>query len=95
MLGESQPQVWISDLWSAQQKAPAAQFQLCHAHQLRDLEYAGYCGDKAVAPEMQKLLRRSQAMARGREELSPDEFEAQKGSSTASAMRFWPKTRHA
>lgn len=77
-LGEARPQVWISDLWSAQQKAPAAQFQLCHAHQLRDLEYAKDCGDRVFAPAMQALLRRSEALARRREKLSPAAFATQR-----------------
>jgi len=74
VLGEARPQVWISDLWSAQQKAPAAQFQLCHAHQLRDLEFAKECGDRSFAPAMQALLRQSERLARGREALSSEEF---------------------
>lgn len=78
VLGEARPQVWISDLWSAQQKAPANRFQLCHAHQLRDLEYAEDCGDKAFAPAMQKLLLKSQALARERDERSPERFQAKK-----------------
>jgi transposase len=76
VLGEAQPDVWISDLWSAQQKAPAAQFQLCHAHQLRDLEFAKDCGDQRFAPAMQALLRRSEKLARARGKLPPTEFEA-------------------
>jgi len=34
------PRVWISDLWKPQLAAPAARYQVCLAHQLRDLEYA-------------------------------------------------------
>lgn len=78
VLGEAHPEVWISDLWSAQQKAPADQFQLCHSHQLRDLEYAKECGDTAFAPAMQDLLRRSEAAAKQHDTLSPEEFERQK-----------------
>lgn len=78
VLGEAHPEVWISDLWSAQQKAPAEQFQLCHSHQLRDLEYAKDCGDTEFAPAMQELLRRSEKLAKQRDELPPEEFESQK-----------------
>jgi transposase len=35
-----QPAVWVSDLWKPQLKAPAVQYQICLAHQLRDLRYA-------------------------------------------------------
>lgn len=75
VLGQARPQVWLSDLWSAQQKAPAEQFQLCHSHQLQDLEYAKECGDTLFAPAMQDLLRRSQALAKQRAELPPEEFQ--------------------
>ena len=34
------PQVWVSDLYSAQRNHPAEQWQVCLAHQLRDCEYA-------------------------------------------------------
>lgn len=39
-LNGTTPQVWTSDLWKPQLKAPAAQYQICLAHQLRDLTYA-------------------------------------------------------
>lgn len=79
VFGESRPEVWVSDLWSAQQKAPAGRFQLCHAHQLRDLEFAKECGDKTFAPGMQELLRQSQRLARARESLSEEEFATRRG----------------
>jgi transposase len=34
------PRCWTSDLWKPQLKAPAVQYQICLAHQLRDLRYA-------------------------------------------------------
>lgn len=34
------PRVWTSDLWKPQLKAPRVQYQICLAHQLRDLTYA-------------------------------------------------------
>lgn len=79
VFGEARPEVWVSDLWSAQQKAPAGSFQLCHAHQLRDLEFAKECGDKTFAPAMGELLRQSQELAREREALSEEEFGARRG----------------
>jgi len=75
VLGQARPEVWPECLWSAQQKAPADQFQLCQAHQLRDLEYARKCGDTVFAPAMQDLLRRSQTLAKEREQLPPEEFQ--------------------
>jgi transposase len=34
------PRAWTSDLWKPQLAAPAVEYQICLAHQLRDLEYA-------------------------------------------------------
>ncbi len=39
-LGEAKPEVWVSDLWKPQLAAPSAAYQICLAHQLRDLQYA-------------------------------------------------------
>lgn len=38
VMGELAVKVWVSDCYSAQLKAPAEVFQLCLAHQLRDLK---------------------------------------------------------
>lgn len=38
VMGEACAEVWVSDCFSAQLKAPATIFQLCLAHQLRDLQ---------------------------------------------------------
>jgi transposase len=78
VLGGARPEVWVSDLFSAQQKAPAARFQVCHAHQLRDLAYAEECGDRKFAPAMRDLLRESQALAKERSDLPPAEFAARR-----------------
>jgi transposase len=78
VLGGARPEVWVSDLFSAQQKAPAARFQVCHAHQLRDLAYAEECGDRKLAPAMRDLLRESQALAKERGDLPPAEFAARR-----------------
>lgn len=39
-IGEGRPAVWVSDLWKPQLAAPAVRYQICLAHQLRDLTYA-------------------------------------------------------
>jgi Transposase IS66 family len=55
-----QPGVWVSDLWKPQLAAPAARYQICLAHQLRDLQYAadGQRGfTRAWERGMQALLR--------------------------------------
>ena len=76
--GEARPEVWLSDRWSAQQKAPAEPFQLCPSQQWRDLEDATECGDTVVAPARHELRHRSEALAQEREHLRPEEFERQK-----------------
>ena len=38
LMGDATVEVWVSDCFSAQLKAPARVFQLCLAHQLRDLQ---------------------------------------------------------
>ena len=38
IMGEFQPEVWVSDCYGGQLKAPAKQRQLCMAHQLRALQ---------------------------------------------------------
>lgn len=69
VMGDAVPMVWIRDLWSAQRKAPGRHHQLCHAHQLRDLQYAIEAERSAWAYRMQQLLRRSQRLVKHRERL--------------------------
>jgi len=38
LMGQERADVWVSDCFSAQMKAPAKNFQLCIQHQLRDLK---------------------------------------------------------
>ena len=38
VMGQSQAEVWVSDCWGPQLKAPAHERQLCLAHQLRNLQ---------------------------------------------------------
>ncbi len=40
-----QPQIWVSDLFSAQAAHPALDWQVCLAYQLRDCQYAIDAGD--------------------------------------------------
>ena len=39
-MGQSRVEAWVCDCYGAQLKAPAGAFQLCLAHQLRDLQRA-------------------------------------------------------
>jgi transposase len=60
------PQCWVSDLWKPQLKAGAVCYQICLAHQLRDLAYAiqaetgaARAAARAWAAAMAALLRRA------------------------------------
>lgn len=65
VLGDHRPQIWVSDLYGAQQ-GHADNWQICLAHQLRDLRYAIEAGDAIFAPRMKSLLLRAVILARRR-----------------------------
>ncbi|KAM3094457.1 IS66 family transposase [Phormidesmis sp. 146-35] len=67
---EQRPQVWVSDLFSAQKNHPAYQWQVCLAHQLRDCQFAIDAGDQVFAPVMKQLLLRSFVIHKRRERLA-------------------------
>jgi transposase len=69
VMGNAVPVVWVRDLWSAQCKAPGQYHQICHAHQLRDLQYVIEAEGSAWAYHMQRLLLRSQRLVKHRERL--------------------------
>jgi transposase len=46
VMGDHQPDVWVSDLFSAQRTHPANDWQVCLAHQLRDCQYGMDAGDR-------------------------------------------------
>ena len=57
------PEIWVSDLYSAQ-RGHAEAWQICLAHQLRDCRYAIEAGDTIFAPRMKALLLRAVVLAR-------------------------------
>jgi transposase len=60
LMGEARAEVWVCDCFSAQLKAPAAVFQLCLQHQLRDLQRILDRKPNSVwAAEMQTLFRKA------------------------------------
>ncbi len=73
------PEIWVSDLYSAQRNHSAQQWQACLAHQLRDCEYAIEAGDKILAPEMKRLLLRSFAVHKRRSRLKENTFYPYRG----------------
>lgn len=46
------PEVWVSDLYSAQRNHDSAKWQVCLSHQLRDLQYGMDAGDDIFSPLM-------------------------------------------
>ena len=74
VMGDAVPEVWLSDLFSAQLKAPADGRQICQAHQLRDLQYGIDAERSEFAYRLQRLLLRAQSLAKHRADLPPDVF---------------------
>src|SRR5947208_6865548 len=65
VLGGHRPRNWVSDLYGAQ-RGHADLWQVCLAHQLRDLRYAVEAGDAVFAPRLKALLLRAVVLARRR-----------------------------
>ena len=65
VLDGHRPDIWVSDLSSAQ-RGHANLWQVCLAHQLRDLRYAIEAGDTLFAPRLKALLLRAVVLARRR-----------------------------
>jgi transposase len=59
VMAEHRPQIWVSDLFSAQKTHPAEDWQVCLAHQLRDCQYGIDAGDEIFAPIMKRILLRA------------------------------------
>ncbi len=59
VMADHRPQVWVSDLFSAQKTHPAASWQVCLAHQLRDCQYGIDAGDAIFSTRMKRLLLRA------------------------------------
>jgi transposase len=64
------PEVWVSDLFSAQKNHPASNWQVCLAHQLRDCQYAIDAGDTIFAPVFKQILLRSFVIHKKHQKLS-------------------------
>jgi transposase len=59
VMGDHRPQIWVSDLFSAQKTHPAESWQVCLAHQLRDCQYGIDAGDEIFSTRMKTMLLRS------------------------------------
>jgi transposase len=81
MMGEHRAEVWVCDCWSGQLNAPAETFQLCLAHQVRNLQAViDAQGDEMVwAAQMQALFYNAMRLAQPQRRalLPPDEFLAE------------------
>lgn len=70
VMEEHRPQIWVSDLFSAQKTHPAEDWQVCLAHQLRDCQYGIDAGDQIFSPVMKRILLRAFVMHRRWPELA-------------------------
>jgi transposase len=52
VMADPRPQVWVSDLFGAPKTQPAASWQVCLAHQLRDCQYGIDTGDEIFSARM-------------------------------------------
>lgn len=59
VMGEAHPQVWVSDVLSSQMCHPANAYQICLAHQIRDLQYLMDAHECDWAAHMQTLFRKA------------------------------------
>jgi len=59
VMADHRPQVWVSDLFSAQKTHPAESWQVCLAHQLRDCQYGIDAGDAVFSTRMKRLILRA------------------------------------
>lgn len=77
VMGDAAPEVWVSDLWSAQLNHPAQQHQICIPHQLRDLQYAIDADRCAFAYRLQHLFLRAKCLSKHRDTLSAVHYQRQ------------------
>jgi transposase len=76
VMADHEAEVWVSDVYSAQIKAPARQRQLCMAHQLRNLQAVVDLYPQAFWPKaMQVVFRSAVHLHNERDQLPPGEFE--------------------
>ena len=78
LMEQFQAEVWVSDCYSAQLKAPAKHLQLCLAHQLRNLQAVVEACPSLLWPRALQILFRSAIhLHHRRAQLAPDQFAAE------------------
>ena len=76
IMHDMQAEVWVSDCYGGQLKAPAMQRQLCMAHQMRALQHVVDAHPRFTwAKAMQALFRYAINLHHQRDQLSPEQFE--------------------
>lgn len=71
VMAEHRPEIWVSDLFSAQKKHPGENWQVCLAHQLRDCQYGIDSGDAIFSPVMKQIVLRACVLHRRWDNLAP------------------------
>ena len=74
-MDDAQPEVWVSDVLSSQMCHPAQHYQICLAHQIRDLQYLIDTHQCEWATQMQTLFRQTIHLHKLRNTLSCQRFE--------------------
>src|SRR4030066_2110938 len=75
IMGETQAEVWVSDCYAGQLKAPARQRQLCMAHQMRALQHVVDANPRFTwAKPMQALFTYAIRTHHQRHQLSREQF---------------------
>jgi transposase len=96
VLAGHRPQIWVSDLFSAQQ-GHAEQWQVCLAHQLRDCAFAIEAGDAIFAPHIKLILLRICAICRRTDRLADStlrHYRADIDRRLSAALALQPTNRH-
>ena len=76
VMGPARVGTWVCDCWAPQLRAPAQRFQLCLAHQIRNLQgLLERCPRLCWAREMQALFQEAIHLGKRRDELRPRGFQ--------------------
>ena len=96
IFGQRRPAVWVSDLLGAQQ-GHADDWQVCLAHQLRNIQYAIDAGDDILAPPMKRIVLRAMAIGKRRDRLRDStlqHYRADLDRRIDAVMKLRPTNRH-
>jgi len=97
IFGDHQPDFWVSDLYCAQ-KGHGKIWQVCLAHQLRNLKFAIEAGDLIFAPRILRLLAQAIKIGRKRPRISDSALRGLRAAlekRLAEIMRLEPQTKDA